>query len=244
MRVLLHVRANEHSAATTDEPGHSAQQSLRSARAEVADGRSREIDDAPGTGRQVGRKFERFREVGTDGPDSEPQIIVGQTGGSLLEMLARNIDGEIRGRAHERIENQPGFDARPAAVLDQCDIRPDPIGHRCSVLAQNSKFGPRRIILGQFADGVEEPRALGVVEVLARQPLVRPAESAQDFGAERGSGRSEVEQRSDACVIGRSQVAGRQTASGCRAERSSGRSGERANAASHKSRRAAPSGCT
>ena len=55
-------------------------------------------------------------------------------------------------------------------------------GHLAGVAVHDGQLGARQVILVELADPVEQPRALRVVKVLARQPLSRAAQAGEHLG--------------------------------------------------------------
>ena len=107
-------------------------------RAEVADRRAREVDDA--TRPRVAGLGERERagEVGVDRDDSQPGKAVGQFAGRPLERLARDVDRQIGSRLPELLEQQPRLEPAAAAELDQLAILADGLGHLVGVRVAGS----------------------------------------------------------------------------------------------------------
>src|SRR5438128_8054653 len=96
----------------------------------------------------------------------------------------------------ERFGNKPRLTARAAAVFDESNLGPEPLRHFAGMCSKDREFRPRRVILRQPADLLEEPRAGRVVKVLARQSLVRTAQAAKHVGAKLFRRRAEIGDRS------------------------------------------------
>jgi hypothetical protein len=104
-------------------------------------------------------------------------------------VLARDVDGHVTGRLAQPVEEAPGLEAAATAIFDEQATRPLQPGHLRRMPLHDAKLGPGRIILLQLRDLLEQGRADLVVEVLARQFLLRGAQAAENVGTElpRGS---------------------------------------------------------
>ena len=136
---------------------------------EVADGRSREINDvARGFVARRG-KIERLKVIGTDWKNLESGKDLPEKPRRLPKLFLRNIDRDIDGGLFERFDQNSGLCAGASAESDQfnvcskmrCDFRAMPI--------QNVDLGPGDVIFGQFANLLEQGRSARVVKVFARK---------------------------------------------------------------------------
>ena len=64
--------------------------------------------------------------------------------------------------------------------------RTSQLDHLVRDALEQGLLGPRRVVLGQVADGIEQARAVIVVEVLRRQALGHPRQTLIDVAAELG----------------------------------------------------------
>src|SRR6266581_4212930 len=107
-----------------------------------------------------------------DADDVEP--------GKELRQLARGgahrIDGDIDRNVHrrlQRLDQDARLGACAAAELDELGVRTRELRDVGDVGAKDRHLGARQVVLGQLADGFEQPAALLVVEVFRRDAFLR-----------------------------------------------------------------------
>ena len=100
------------------------------------------------------------------------------------QVLARDVDGHVTGQVAQPVEEAPGLEAAATAILDEQATRPQQFGHLRRVPLHDAELGAGRVIFIQFCDLLEQRRADLVVEVLARQFLLRGAQTAEYVGTE------------------------------------------------------------
>jgi hypothetical protein len=98
-------------------------------------------------------------------------------------VLAGDVDRHV-GHRVEHVEQQPRLDAVAATRLDQHRARPEQLGQLVTAVAQDADFGPRRVVLGQRGDGVEQVAAAGIVEEHRGEPLRIGLESGQHLASQ------------------------------------------------------------
>jgi hypothetical protein len=142
-------------------------------------------------------------EVADHPVDLEPVVLVDQRPGRLLERGLRDVQryvaAEGAGTLHGS-QQHPRLLGGARAELDKltgADLGDDLIG----ALGQDLHLGPRRVVLGQLADQLEQLRAARVVEMLWRQFLERAGESVQHVVGQHPLGRL-VEERVDRDCVG------------------------------------------
>jgi hypothetical protein len=168
------------------------EQGNRLVRREIADGRAWKVNDRPR--RRTGRagQCERPCEVGANRKDLDMHEAARQRVGRVAQVGFGNVDGDIGRRRFELLKQESRFNAAAAAVFDQPAVGAQQRRHGLAVTAHDRQLGARRVILGQLADTVEQPRAGLVVEVFARDFLGLGGQAAQHVGA-KVVGRREVE---------------------------------------------------
>ena len=90
-----------------------------------------------------------------------------------MRKLARDFHRRVGNRAMQRSQQEPRLDACAAAVLDEMNIGSQKVGHLRQMLVHDSQLGPRRVVLGQLADLLEQLGAARVVEERGGQRLGR-----------------------------------------------------------------------
>ena len=163
--VLLEIDTDQQTTAGAGQPGKPGQHPDCLPGFIVADAGAREENDPwpfqrPGQ-RHIGGK------VRATGTHLEPGAFGREGGGRRAQMIAGDIDRDIAPRL-EAVEQASHLDAAATARLQQ----PAPAAAGGSDLlataVENRHLGPGRIVLRQFADGIEQSRAGGVVEELRR----------------------------------------------------------------------------
>lgn len=88
-------------------------------------------------------------------------------------MLLRNIDRNVGYRFVERVQQDPGFHAAAASILNKHHPFADLKGDRLAMLSHDFQLGASWIVLVKIANPIEQLGATLVVQVLARQSLFR-----------------------------------------------------------------------
>src|SRR4051794_23200021 len=117
------------------------------------------------------------------------RVLLAQRLGRAAQVFARDVDGHVTGRVGQPVEEAPGLEAAATAILDEKATWAQQRGHLRGVPLHDAKLGARWVILLQLRNLLEQSRAGLVVEVLARQFLLRGAQTAEHVGPEllRGS---------------------------------------------------------
>ena len=183
-RVLPQIDAEQESAAASTQPRRLSQQGERCLRREVAERRAGEVDHPSGGSLPARGQAQRPREVGAQRQHLDVRVFLAQRPGRAAQVLARDVDGHVTGRVAQLVEEAPGLEAAATAILDEQATRPQQPGHLRRVPLHDAKLGARRVILLQLRDLLEQGRADLVVEVLARQFLLRGTQAAEHVGTE------------------------------------------------------------
>ena len=170
--------------AAAQQPRRLLQEGQRLVGVEVAQRRAGEEAHAAPGAFELGRQREGPGVVGHDGLHREARVIGTQGIGGGLEVLARDVDGQIALRRLQRIEQQPHLDQRARAELHDLGPRADLRGDLAGTLREDAQLGARGVVLGQLADAVEELRAAHVVEVLGRDAARPLGQRAREVVAE------------------------------------------------------------
>jgi hypothetical protein len=100
---------------------------------------------------------------------TQRRIVARDCARGVEQVIARDVDGHVRGRRFEMIEQLARLRTGAAAELDDRSIRADLMRHVAGVRTHDLQLGPREIVLGQLANAVEQKRAELVVEPHRRQ---------------------------------------------------------------------------
>src|SRR6185503_3286810 len=139
---------------------------------EVADRRARKVDDAPGApAAAVYRELERLHEIAGHAEDVQPRKRARQPFRRGLQRGLRNVHRNVRRRTQAANE-EPRLQALAAAVLDQLAALACEARDVVEVRARERKLYPRRVVLLEPADCLEQAAARGVVEILRRKGLL------------------------------------------------------------------------
>ena len=122
----------------------------------------------------IGMTCDRRRQYGPHRRDDLPPVSRQQR----LELRrrrqqqrSRDIDGHVRRRLDQLVEQQSRLQARAAPEFHQEASRSEAIRHPDRLLLQNRDLGPRGIVLLEACDVLEQPGAYFIVEELAGEPF-------------------------------------------------------------------------
>ena len=107
--------------------------------------------------------------IATNGQNFERGHGVAQFDGGIEQPLLGDIDRDISDRVLELLEQHARLDSGARAETDQLDIRANRFRHLASVALQQLRLRARDVILGQFADFLEEIGAALIVKKFARE---------------------------------------------------------------------------
>src|SRR6185503_11074714 len=181
--VLATIDPEYQRAIMADRHAHAPEECDGLCRMEVPDRRAREERDAT-YARCGGGKHERCGEIGAHGMHRETRIVFAQSVRYPLELLARDVDGHVRHRLVERIEEHANLDARAAAVLDERGSRAGKLRDLRGVSTQDLELRAWQIVLVERADALEERCPVLVVEQLRGKRLRFVQETAQHLAAD------------------------------------------------------------
>ena len=178
-RVLLQVDADQEAAAGAAEVDDASEQRGGLVREEVPKRRAGKVDRDLRRGERRPRQGERFREVGANRPHLDIGVILRQLARRLAQVIAGDVDGHVRGRPDQAVEQIARLHAAAAAEFDQHHAGAEPLPHLGGELFHQLQLGARDVVLVEFADAIEEDRAALVVEVLAGELLRRPSQAVE-----------------------------------------------------------------
>ena len=133
---------------------------------------------------QTRRQGKGLGVVGNDRLDRQCRIVGAQPACGAGQVLARNIDRQVAPGRVQRVQQQAHLGQRTSAKLDDLRAGPDLRRDLAGAIAQDAQLGARRIVLGQFANAVEQRRAFGVVKVFGRNAARALCQRALQVGAE------------------------------------------------------------
>ncbi len=169
--VLLQVHADEQAAARPDGARDAVQERHRLVHGEVADGGARKVGD-PGTARGGRRQAHAAVVVGAQRRHLQRGVAVAYPGGGGFELSTAHVDGHVRRRGEQMIEQRAGLGAAAAAVLDEDATGADEPRHLRRGRGHDGVLGARGIVLLKAGDPLEQRGAALVVEQPAREPLL------------------------------------------------------------------------
>ena len=156
-----------------------AQEPAAVAGREVAQRAAEEAHEALPVG--LGQPVEVALEVADEAVDAQARVLLDQPAGAgpqrALGDVDRHVAAQPAGVGH-RVEQHAGLVGRARAQLDEL-ARAGQLDDLGGARLEDRALGPRRVVLGQLADAVEELRAAGVVEVLGRELLERPGQAVE-----------------------------------------------------------------
>ena len=162
--------------------GNVAEERNRFVRLEVADGRT--WKERHGSFRFL----PRFRELQNPAVISFERInfeigkFAGQLHGGLDELLSGDVDGNVFGHIGKMSQKMTRLGTGATAKFHQPAPVSDQAGNFFYIIAKYLVFCARGIILLQFADFVEQPGTVLIVEKLAGEHFLRLREAGNYFG--------------------------------------------------------------
>ena len=109
----------------------------------------------------------RGREVLAEAGERDLRLLALELAQRVAQELDRDVDRDVAARLEER-EQARRLRAVAGAEVDQRDAGADRFGHRRAVVGEDRRLGPRRVVLGELGDRLEQVRAEPVVEELGR----------------------------------------------------------------------------
>ncbi len=160
-----------------------AQQARGLGRREIADGRARkEAGLVPSC--NIGRKRDRVGEVADDGSHVEGGKVRRKPPRRVAQSAVGNVDRHVGAKLRQLSEQNLGLEARARAELDQDAAVRHALDNLGSMCLEDRGLRPRRVILRQPRDLLEQLAAAGIVEEAAGQALLRPRQSIDNGGSE------------------------------------------------------------
>src|SRR6187455_1018781 len=98
-------------------------------------------------------------------------MFAAEHGGGVRERVARDIDADVARRLIERAEQALRFDACATARLDHTRGDTDVGSDLRQALVEKTQLDPRRIVVVEARDLIEQLGSALVVEQAAREPL-------------------------------------------------------------------------
>ncbi len=172
-RRLDHIEANEEGSAAAQELAGGLQEGHGLVGPEIADRRAGEEPRARPAGGGV-RQVKGGGEVVHHRSHFEPGIIPPDGLGRRVEGVRADVDGHIDAELRRGVQQDAGLGAGAGAELHQGRVVGDHRRHLRGLLAHQRRLGAGGIVFRQLGDFLEQPRALGVIEVLGLQRLARP----------------------------------------------------------------------
>src|ERR1041384_1671053 len=169
MSIFLEIDADEQTAAIARELDETGKKFAGQIRIEVANGRSRKINNAPRRKLTGQRQLEGPQIIRRNRKDLQRRKHFSETRSRFLELLLRNIDRHINARISQFFEQDPRFRSSAGAETDQFDLRAERFRHFRTVQSQNLNLGPRDVVFGQVTDLLEQLGPALVVEKFAGQ---------------------------------------------------------------------------
>ena len=86
-----------------------------------------------------------------------------------MQLLFRDINGDVCGRLLQRFDEDAGLRAGAGAESDELDVRPEIRCNLGAISIENVDFGARNVIFRQLANSLEQRRTTIVVKIFARE---------------------------------------------------------------------------
>jgi hypothetical protein len=178
-RVLDEVGAEQQPVLLAQEAAERPQEAAAPAGQKVADRAAEEGDDARTlAGRDLA---EVALEVAEDPVHAQPRVLLDELVGARPQDRLGDVERDVaveRSRRVHRVEQHARLVGHARAELDELG-RPRRRDQLRPVGLEDRALGAGGVVLGLPADLVEEPRALGVVEVLRRELLERAGQPVE-----------------------------------------------------------------
>ncbi len=167
-RILLQIDADQERTVLAEQPRRVGEKRARLVMAEIADGRAGEESELAAAPRRQGQRRDAG-EVGDEGPDGKPVMALLEPACGFGKELLRHVDRDIGVDRGKRGKQEARLAARSGAELDQ-HVGVTHLGRDLgAMIGEQRRLHPRRIILLELGDLLEQLRAAGVVEEPARQ---------------------------------------------------------------------------
>ena len=125
--------------------------------------------------------------VSHDGLHLQTGMCIAKLLGTVVQMLTGDVDGtkalDAMTRLLHGLQQQTDLAQRAGAEFHQFNIGPDAAGHGVRMAFEDPQLGASGVVLGQFANGVEQRRTRHVVEVFGRNGVGSLPQTVQQVGA-------------------------------------------------------------
>ena len=110
-----------------------------------------------------------------------------------LERGPADVDENATRGVDQGVQELLGLETDAGSELDEGGVRADDLDHLVHRGTHDPELGPRGIVLRELGDGLEQPRAERIIEVLAGQLLGCASKPLQRFGSKIAELRMEVD---------------------------------------------------